>query len=247
MGAMTFSSLMSTRLASLLFISGKIARIFLFILLLLALKTKITLLSGYTLDQLLIFYLIYTLFDLLGQIFFRGIYWYRSDLLSGNFDFTLTKPLSPLFQVLVNHTDWLDIPPLILTVIFLIYKLPSVSVSTLLGFIFLSFLAMILITAVHIFVAAIGVLTLEVDHTIWIFRDLSQMARFPVDIYTQGVQFFLTYIIPIAFIFTFPAKILLGLLTGRLILITVLVTIAFYWLVIKFWHYALKTYASASS
>ena len=150
MGAMTFSSLMSTRLASLLFIAGKIARISLFILLLLALKTKITLLSGYTLDQLLIFYLIYTLFDLLGQIFFRGIYWYRSDLLSGNFDFTLTKPLSPLFQVLVNHTDWLDIPPLILTIVFLIYKLPAVSVPTLSGFIFLSFLAMVLITVIHI-------------------------------------------------------------------------------------------------
>lgn len=244
---MTFSSLISTRLASILFLAGKIIRISLFLLFLLALKDKITLLSGYNLDQLIIFFLIYNVFDLLGQIFFRGIYWYRNEILTGNFDFTLTKPLNPLFQVLVSHTDWLDIPPFILVVIFLIIKLPAVSGVELLMFVFMGLIAMILVTAIHILVAAIGVLTTEVDHAIWIYRDLSQMARFPMDIYIEGVRFFLNFVIPIGLIFTVPAKALLGLLSIKMFLLTVVMAISFYYLTIKFWHYSLKRYASASS
>lgn len=245
--SMTLSSLVSTRLASVLFLSGKLIRISLLLLFLLALKDKITLLAGYNLDQLIIFYLVYNVFDLLGQIFFRGIYWYRNDILTGNFDFTLLKPLSPLFQVLVSHTDWLDIPPLILTMIFLIIKLPAVNLAVLLSFIFMGFLAMVLVTAIHIFVAAIGVLTTEVDHIIWIYRDLSQMARFPVDIYAEGLQTVLTFVIPIGLIFTFPAKALYGLLTWPTMAAVMGFSLVFYFLALSLWRYSLKLYSSASS
>ncbi len=245
--AMTFSSLIATRLASAIFIVGKTLRISLFLIFLFALKDKITLLAGYSFDQLIVFYLIFNLFDLLGQIFYRGIYWYRNEIISGNFDFTLTKPINPLFQVLVSHTDWLDIPPLIFTVIFLIFKLPTVGWQELLSFIALGFLAMVLITAIHILVAAVGVLTTEVDNAIWIFRDLSLMARFPTDIYIEGVRAFLTFIVPVALIFTFPAKALLGLLPLKMFIVAAVFAVIFYYLVIKFWHYSLKQYASASS
>ena len=247
MSVMTFQSLIATRLASVLFLSGKIIRISLFFIFLLALKDKIQLLAGYNLDQLIVFFLIYNVFDLLGQIFFRGIYWYRNEIITGNFDFTLLKPLNPLFQILVSHTDWLDIPALILTVIFLIIKLPAVSGVELLAFIIMGIIAMILITAVHIFVAAIGVLTTEVDHAIWIYRDLSQMARFPVDIYIESVRFFLNFIVPVGLIFTVPAKALFGVLSWQWAMGTIAFTLGFYLIIIKFWHYALKKYSSASS
>src|SRR3989344_1174141 len=159
--AMALQSAMATRLASVLFLSGKILRIGFWLVFLLALKDKIQLLAGYNLDQLIVFFLIYNVFDLLGQIFYRGIYWYRNEIITGNFDFTLLKPLNPLFQILVSHTDWLDIPALILTVIFLIIKLPVVSGVELLAFMVMGLIAMILITAIHILVAAIGVLTTE--------------------------------------------------------------------------------------
>lgn len=247
MSGMTLSSLASTRLASVLFLTGKLIRIGLWLIFLLAIKDKITLLAGYNIDQLIIFYLIFNVFDLLGQIFYRGIYWYRNEIISGNFDFTLLKPLNPLFQVLVSHTDWLDIPALILTVIFLIIKLPAVSLAEFLGFVMMGVIAMVLITAIHILVAAIGVLTTEVDHAIWIFRDLSQMARFPVDIYIEGVRFFLNFIIPIGLIFTVPAKALLGVLSWQWMLLTLVFAVIFYGAILKFWQYALKKYSSASS
>lgn len=245
--AMALQSVMVTRLASFLFLTGKLIRISLWLVFLLAIKDKINLLSGYNLDQLIVFFLIYNVFDLLGQIFYRGIYWYRNEIITGNFDFTLLKPLNPLFQVLCNHTDWLDIPALILTVSFLIIKLPAVSAAEFLAFLVMGLAAMVLITAIHILVAAIGVLTTEVDHAIWIYRDLSLAARFPVDIYSEGVRFFLNFIVPIGLIFTVPAKALFGVLSIQWILLTLGFTVIFYLAIIKFWQYALKKYSSASS
>lgn len=244
---MALQSVMATRLASILFLAGKLARISFWLVFLMTLKDKIYLLSGYTLDQLIVFFLIFNVFDLLGQIFYRGIYWFRNEILTGNFDFTLLKPLNPLFQVLCNHTDWLDLPPLVLTVFFLVIKLPTVSGDELLVFIFMSLMAMMLITAIHIFVAAIGILTTEVDHAIWIFRNLSMMARFPVDIYIEGVRFFLNFIVPIGLIFTVPAKAIIGLLSWQWVVLTLFFTGGFYAVMIKFWQYALKKYSSASS
>jgi ABC-2 type transport system permease protein len=159
----------------------------------------------------------------------------------------LLKPLNPLFQVLVSHTDWLDIPPLILTIVFLVIKLPAIGMTELLTFIFMGIIAMVLVTAIHIFVAAIGVLTTEVDHAIWIYRDLSQMARFPVDIYAEGVKFFLNFIVPIGLIFTVPAKALFGVLSIQWIILTLAFAAVFYLMILKFWNYALKQYSSASS
>ncbi|MDZ7586743.1 MAG: ABC-2 family transporter protein [Patescibacteria group bacterium] len=244
---LTLESLMADKLSSVLFITGKLLRFGFMLGFLFAIKEKIKLVSGYNVDQLVIFFLIYNLFDLAGQFFYRGIYWFRNEIISGDLDFKLVKPISPLFQVLTSHTDFLDIPQFIIVIIILIIKTPHVIWQDALVFCFLSFVSMIILTAVHIFIAAIGVITTEVDHTIWIFRNLSGMAQSPVDIYAEGVRAFLTFFIPIGLIFTFPAKALYGLLSPFAIFLAATMAVIFYYLSIKFWYYSLKTYASASS
>jgi len=191
--------------------------------------------------------LVYNLFDNLAQFFYRGVYWYRGDIISGNFDFKLIKPLNPLFKVLTDHTDFLDLPLLVIILVALLIKIPQVSFSLILAFTGLSFSAMLVMTAVHIVVVAVGTITTEVDHTMWIFRDLANMARVPVDIYTDWIRGFLTFIVPVALIFTFPAKVLLGLLSPSYLCLMLLASVFIYWLSLKFWHYALTQYSSASS
>lgn len=244
---LTFESLIADKLSSILFITGKLLRFFFMLGLLFAIKEKIKLVSGYNVDQLVVFFLIFNLFDILSQFFYRGIYWFRSDILSGDFDFKLVKPLNPLFQTLTSHTDFLDIPLLILVIIFLFFRVPSVAGTDLIIFAGLSFISLLILTGVHIFVAALGVITTEVDHTIWIFRNLSGMAQVPVDIYSEAVRTFLTFVIPIGLIFTLPAKALYGLLTPASIFWAAVFGLVFYLLSLKFWYYSLKTYASASS
>lgn len=244
---LTLQSLLSTRLSSIMFIIGKFGRFFLFIWFLWILKDKIQLVAGYSIDQLITFFLIYNFFDLFGQLFYRGIYWFRSEIVSGTFDYRLVKPISSLFQILTRHTDFLDIPLLVLVVIALIKRVSFTHPTSLLIFIFLSLAAIIVLTAIHIIVASIGVITTEVDHTIWIFRDLSAMARVPIDIYVEFIRNILTFIIPIALIFTFPAKAIYGLLSVKVIIFSLLGSLVFYLLSLRFWRFALTKYSSASS
>src|SRR3989344_5449270 len=181
--ALSLQALLASRLSSILFLVGKFARFGLFIGFLLALKRSITDLAGYSFDQLVVFFLIYSLFDLIGQIFYRGIYWFRDEIISGDFDFRLTKPINPLFQILTSYTDFLDVPLLLLVITMLIINWPKASIDQILIFSAVCILAVIILTAIHITVAAIGVVTTAVEHTIWMFRDLATMARVPVDIY----------------------------------------------------------------
>jgi len=245
--SMSFQTLIATRLASVLFMSGKLIRFFFFFWFLLILKTRLTLVRGYSFDQLIIFFLVFNLFDLISQFFFRGIYWFRQEIIFGTFDFKLVKPISPLFNALTKHTDFLDLPILILVIIMLIIKIPTITPLGLFSFALLSLASLLTITAIHIIVASIGVITTEVDHTIWIFRDLASMGRMPVDIYIDFIRTFLTFVVPIALIFTIPAKALFGLLSLKVIIFSLIASVFIYSLSLLFWRHALTKYSSASS
>lgn len=245
--ALSLQSSITTRLSSLLFIIGKFARFGLFAGFLLALQRSITDLAGYSFRELVVFFLIYNFFDLIGQLFYRGIYWFRDEIISGDFDFRLVKPINPLFQIMTSNTDFLDVPLLILVSALLVINWPGLPISQNLIFIAVSLLAVLVLTAIHIFVASIGILTTSVDHAIWMFRDFAALARVPLDIYVNPLRIFLTYIVPIGLIFTVPAKILFGQYSLPFLTAAFLLGLGFYLLSLRVWRYALTRYASASS
>src|SRR5438094_67098 len=74
----------------------------------------------------------------------------------------------------------------------------------------LMFNGMLIAMAIHIAVAALAVLTQEMENTIWLYRDLMALGRFPSDIYTQPMRGIITYVFPIAVMISFPAKAYLG-------------------------------------
>lgn len=244
---LSFQTLTITRGASVMYILGKFIRFFFFIWFLLVLQDRIQKVAGYTLNQLITFFLIFNLFDIAGQIFFRGIYWFRNVVVSGDFDFNLIKPISPLFQVLSLRTDFLDIPLFVIVVGFLVKQMLAYPTVNFMAFTLVSISGMVLITTFHIIVASIGIITTEVDHTMWMYRDLSLMARVPVDIYTDAIRALLTFVIPIALIFTFPAKALMALLSPGWIIFSLLFSAIVFWLSLRLWKYALTQYSSASS
>ncbi|OGV96538.1 hypothetical protein A2W24_03425 [Microgenomates group bacterium RBG_16_45_19] len=244
---LSLQTAMENRLAVVFFTLGKLLRFVLFIGFIFLIGSQVQAVSGYSLQQLIVIFLVFNLFDLFGQIFFRGIYWFRDQIVTGEFDFRLVKPLNPLFQVLTRQTDILDIPLLII-VILALWRLPlALQAADLVLFGLFSLAACVIITALHILIAALGVLTTEVDHTIMIYRDLSGMARFPVDIYGQLIRSLLTFAIPIALAFTLPAQALLGWLTPRTAFLVLLSAGLIFSLSLKLWYFSLSRYSSASS
>src|SRR4030042_278722 len=115
--SLSVQSNLQQRGGSLLFILGKIIRFSFFLILLTIIGERVSKISGYTLNQMIIFFLFFNFFDIFGQTFFRGIYWFREQVISGEFDFRLVKPMSPLFQALTRQTDILDLPIILIVII----------------------------------------------------------------------------------------------------------------------------------
>ena len=89
--------------------------------------------------------------------------------------------------------------------------------------------------------------TLELDHTIMIYRDLTSLGRLPIDIYKQPLQGFLTYLIPVGIMVTLPAKAIMGIVGPAGILLALLIGVIALFVAFRFWNYALTKYSSASS
>lgn len=244
---LSLESVFENRLGVILFTLGKIIRFTFFIFFLFIIHRQVAVVSGYTLPQMISFFLIFNILDLFGQLFFRGIYFFREQIISGEFDFKLIKPISPLFQSLTRHTDILDLPLLLIALGYLLTQIGTISFIQMLAFALTLANGLIIITAIHIAVAALGIITTEIDHTIMIYRDISQMARVPIDLYTDSVRSVLTFVIPVAIAYTLPAKSLMGLASGLLIVQSVVIAllslVASLWL----WNFALTKYSSASS
>lgn len=240
----------TTRFGAATFVVGKILRFAIVLLFIVALVSKTKSLAGYSLWQVIFFFATYNLVDTLPQFFLREVYRFRSAVVSGTFDHVLTKPLSPLFRALFGGTDVLDISMIIVSAGFILYSLPKLGSITLTGiilYIALVINAFLIALAFHIAVLSIGILTTEVDNTIMLYRDLTQMGRFPIDIYREPVREILTFAIPVGIMMTFPPKALLGLLSPQAVGGTVSLAAAFLYSSLVFWNYSLKHYSSASS
>lgn len=240
----------ASRLGVVLFTLAKFLRFGFFIIFILLIFGRTQTLAGYSLWEIIFFYATFNLIDVVPQMFLRSTYRFRNAVVSGNFDFFMVQPISPLFRALFGGSDILDIPMLFLSIGFILYAglhIPVLSVGTAALYVLLVCNALLIATAFHIFVLAIGVATTEVDNTIMLYRDLTQMGRVPITIYTEGVSFLLTFVVPIGIMMTFPVEALLGILSVQFIFLSFTIGIAFFLLSLFAWRKGIRHYSSASS
>lgn len=240
--------IMRWALAFLLF--GKLLRfsIFIFFIIILVSKTKV--LAGYSLNQTIFFFLSFNLVDMSAQLILREVYRFRGAVISGNFDFTLIKPYNPLFRSLTSGPDLLDFItfiPLICAIAYFMNQLQIAGFVSIALYIILIICGFIIALSFHILVLSLAILTTEIDHALWIYRDITSMGRFPVDIYREPIRGLLTFIVPVGIMMSFPVKAVLGVLSPILIIYALVFSLTFFYLSLKVWNFALKKYSSASS
>ena len=245
----SFVSVFYTKIALSIFLIGKILRFSFFLFFIYFLVTGSEKLAGYTVKQTIFFFLTFNLVDIFSQFLYREVYRFRPLIVSGNFDLVLVKPVDALFRSLMGGADVIDlitIPPLIAAVIYVGGSLiPSVLHIT--YYILLLINGFLIVTAFHIAVLALGIITLEIDHTIMIYRDLTSLGRLPVDIYNEPLRSIITYLIPVGIMVTLPAKALMGFVSPLGILTSFAIGIGSILISLRFWNFALKKYTSASS
>jgi len=246
----SFMTTLTSRFSFIMFLLGKILRFAFFFIFLILIISRTKVLVGYNLYQAAFFVLTYNLIDTGVQLLFREVYRFRPQVVSGNFDLILVKPFSPLFRVLAGGADVIDLFMLIPFSLGIIYLVDKIGSFTFLNFTFYILLlvnAFLIATAIHIAVLALGVLTTEIDNTIMLYRDITRMGMVPIDIYRQPLRGFLTFVLPVGIMMTFPAKALMGLLSWQAILASFLIGGFLLWWSFKFWNFSLRRYSSASS
>lgn len=246
----SFQISLTSRTSAILFVIGKLLRFVFFAAFLFALFAKTQVIANYSLLQAIIFYLTFNFIDTTTQLFFREVYRFRQQVVSGDFDLVLVKPSSPLFRALAGGADPLDLFMLVPYVASLVYaasRLGSLTFGTIALYLLLLVNGFLIAMGFHILVLAIAVMTTEIDHAVMIYRDITSMGRVPVDIYGEPLRSIVTFIIPVGVMMTFPAKALLGLMTPIAIFIALGIGCLFILLSLRLWRWSLVLYSSASS
>lgn len=245
-----FQSSFASRGGAVIFLLGKIIRFVFFFFLLVIVVNKTESLEGYTLNQVIFFFLTFNLVDVAAQFLFREVYRFRPLIVSGDFDLVLTKPIHPLVRSLLGGADVLDLVtlfPLAGLLVYFAQKIGPISPGFILLYLALVINAFLIATAFHTAVLAFGVLTTAVDHTIMIYRDLTSMGKIPVDFYNQFIRALITFVVPVGVMMTVPAKALMGLLSPQMAVYAFIIGGVLLWLSLKFWNFSLTRYSSASS
>ncbi len=246
----TLQTTMSSRSGVLLFLFGKIIRFTFFLIFLMLLLGKTKSLGTYSMWQAIVFFLTYNLVDIIAQFLLREVYRFRSHIVTGSFDYLLLKPMSPLFQSLFGGPDILDLFtlfPLGLYIAYVFQQIGNIQLIDIILYVTLVMNGILIAISFHIFVLSLGVITTEVDNAVWMFRNISQLGRIPIDIYKDPFRWILTFFIPVAAMITIPAKAVLGLVSLQGIFLACGFSMLSLILSYSFWRYALRQYSSASS
>lgn len=169
----------------------------------------------------------------------------------GTLDLALTKPVSTQFFVSARYLDLngclnaLGGVALIFVGLSRLHHWPS-PLDWLLWLILLS-CAFIIAYSIWFACVTFAIWAVKLDGIAVVFDPMMQMARFPLEIYPARALAFLTVILPVAFLTTYPTRALLGggnlpIMLGGLALAT-----TFLWISHRFFKFALRFYGSASS
>jgi ABC-2 type transport system permease protein len=171
------------------------------------------------------------------------------DLWTGRFDFTLLKPLPAQFYV--SFRKWIPwaLVDVLVSMVVLGFALGQLKTPTIYdAALFLAALltALIIVYALLLLLSSAAFWYLGTP-LMWIYDSLMQLGRFPVSIYPSTLRNLLTWIVPVAFIITIPAEVLIGKSRPMDLMPGFALAIALLCISGLFFRESIRKYSSASS
>ncbi len=249
--ALHFSTLVVSRADFFFYFFGKMLRTLFFLVFLVSLFKVTNKVVGYSVGEVLLFFATMNLIDIVIQIvWYRGFYLLPNMVRSGEFDFFLTRPVSPLFMVAFHIFDLIDLMTLpvgLALVGYAISLLPPLSAAAWGGYLLFLANGFALAFAINIILASLTFYSVQSSNIWGFWRDLIYILRFPPEVFPYGVRIALTYVLPMLVIVAFPVKAALGRLSTPVAVYGLALSAAALVLAWKFWHRSLRAYSSASS
>ena len=170
---------------------------------------------------------------------------------TGNFDHSLTKPISPLYLASFRRHQYNQVGTFISGIGFIVYAWQALNFSlTLLNFLMLGTLIMSGFLAFYSLILIVSTLSffLKKLSAIGSFHDIvNTILRYPVDLLLGNRNGANLFLLPLTIIATIPAKIVLGKLGPSFLVFEAIAVTLFFLAAYFFWKFSLKRYSSASS
>ena len=169
----------------------------------------------------------------------------------GTLDFVLLKPADSQFLATTTACSPLRVLDIVLGFGFIaagLYRLGRVpTVSEFLTFSLMLPTGFVIIYSMWLLLTTLAFWWVRVDNFTELFYSFYEAGRFPISVYTGWVRFVLTFVVPIAFLTTFPAATLLGRLSLGYVAGAMFMAAGLLYASNRFWKYAIRFYSSASS
>ena len=208
--------------------------------------------AGWTSDQVVLLLGMYMVaYALISFLFARNMAEMSRLVNRGELDFVLMKPVNPQFFVSTRFIDPTELPRLVAGLAVVVIALRRMGLAPSAGSVLTAIVVVgcgVVMTYSVWFMVVTLVLHVErFGNVHFVFYSVVELARVPVQEFPLAARLVLAYLVPAAFISTFPSQALLSTLEMGNALLGVLAAAGLLWLSSVFWNYSLRRYVSASS
>ena len=196
-------------------------------------------------------------YSLSGFFFWRPMKDMGELVRTGKFDLYLTRPINPLLYMVLQQFKYTFIPRLGLAAFFWLHSMRRLCIDWNFLSVFLYALNMIsafvIFSAITIFTGTISFWTVKTEEIASLLTNnnygLKNYTDYPLAIYSKGMQFLLTFVLPYAFTGYYPVALLLGKSVSfpALRFASPLVALVAGIGSVSFWRFGLKHYGSAGA
>lgn len=208
--------------------------------------------AGWSQNEVLLLVLTSSLFDSLLWIFvFPSLDRFVDLVYKGTMDFYLLKPVNIRFLVSTSQVEIDNTPRALVAIVLIVSvlnKLPGgLTLWPLLHFGLLLVIGLVIFYNLFFIVSTSSILFTNLFNMEDFFSTILDVGRFPVYIFNSGWRLLFVYLIPTAYIATFPVQALLGRASLSMVIFGAGLVVVSFAVSQWFWGFALRHYTSASS
>jgi ABC-2 type transport system permease protein len=209
-------------------------------------------LGDWTWPEVLMVVALFTLFSGIMEALLRpNVGAVLDQIRDGTFDFVLTKPINVQFIASLRNVVVWRLSDVLIGLGLIAYALAQMhivpSVAQIALFVSMLLAATLIVYSLWLSMVSLAFWFVRLDNFTELFYGFYEAGRYPVSIYRGVVRVVLTFIVPIAFVTTFPASVLLGRIDQTMIAVGFALAAILFVVSNRVWNFAIRHYSSASS
>ncbi|WP_036914822.1 MULTISPECIES: ABC transporter permease [unclassified Prochlorococcus] len=209
-------------------------------------------LGGWSWEAALVVQGIYTFLDGVSSTWLRpNLSAIVTHVREGTLDFVLLKPIDSQFWVSLRIMAPAGLPEMGLGLVLIVWAASRAGASFSLGTLLVAVLMLcvggVILYALWFVIAATSIWFVKTWNATEVLRAVLASGRFPVSAYPPTLRLVFTLVLPVAFLTTVPAEVILGRAAMQMLVLGLFLAVIFFVGSRAFWLFALRYYTSASS